>query len=103
MTEPSLDDRLQVLADQRRRRIVRQLRDGDSHHSSLDELTDELECQDPERTQVAISLHHNHLPKLDSHGLLDYDRDTGHVEYRPGEEAEQLLEQLPEEAPTTKI
>jgi len=30
--------------------------------------------------RVALVLHHQHLPKLDDHGLLEYDREANRIE-----------------------
>lgn len=37
-----------------------------------------------EYDQVLMALHHNHLPKFDNAGLVDYDRDENVVAYRGG-------------------
>lgn len=36
-----------------------------------------------ERQRVYISLYQSHLPKLDNHGIVDYDKDRGRVEATP--------------------
>ncbi len=42
--------------------------------TTVDELTSD------ERQRVYISLYQSHLPKLDNHGIVDYDKDRGRVE-----------------------
>ena len=45
--------------------------------TSIDDLSSD------ERQRVYISLYQSHLPKLDTHGIVDYDKDRGWVEPTP--------------------
>lgn len=103
MTEHSLDTCLQLLADDQRRQIIQQLRP--EGRSSVGELADEISGTGRERT--AIQLHHNHLPKLQKHGILDYDERSGAVLYSPDARLEGLIDTVladapPPEAPSRK-
>lgn len=49
--------------------IVRQ-----NHHADMDTIPDGTV------TQIRRSLHHDHLPRLQAAGLIDYDTDTHRVE-----------------------
>lgn len=45
-----------------------------NHHTPLEEVPDE------ETERIRVSLHHVHLPKLEDHSLVAYDRDRQVVE-----------------------
>lgn len=47
--------------------------------------------------ELRAVLRHNHLPRLDEAGLVEYDTSTHAVRYRPDEGAESLLRFLAEE------
>jgi len=57
-----------------------------NHHAPLREMPKES------LSEVQISLHHVHLPKIDAAGLIEYDQDRGLVE--PTEQFEQVQPQL---------
>lgn len=87
MTEQSFDACLQLVADSRRRRTVQQLRHADDGKTTVDDLVDRLHSGEPvsdvDRQRLAIQLSHVHLPKLDDHGVVEYDRESGTVQYQP--------------------
>lgn len=61
--------------------MLREL-DGRAAPVPLDELTAAVEDRTADagdRTRIAISLHHTHLPMLDDAGLVDYDADTNRI------------------------
>lgn len=85
----SMDDVFHILQTKRRRDVLRyvidesgpvRLRDlaeyvaANEHGKAVDELTSS------ERQRVYISLYQSHLPKLDEHGVVTYDKDRGIVE-----------------------
>lgn len=84
-------DRLfSLLGDQRRRFVLYYLQTTEHDAVAFDELaTNVAEWEsgpDAEPTEdlledVAISLHHHHLPKLASHGIVDYDERSETVRY----------------------
>jgi DNA-binding transcriptional ArsR family regulator len=102
MSERSLDEHLHILADQRRRQIIQHLRTGEENATTLEELTDRVNGDDTARAEVAISLHHHHLPKLATYELVEYDHDTGTVRYRSDANLEEVLDHLPEELPRAR-
>ena len=45
---------------------------------------------------IAVELHHNHLPNLDATSVLDFDSASESVQYNGDELVETLLESIPE-------
>ena len=94
-----------LLKNQRRRDTLRFLRDhGES--STLSELAEHIAAKEndievrqlssDQRKRVYIGLYQCHLPKMDSAGVIDFDKNRGDVEMR--EPAEQLLPYLQDDA-----
>ena len=48
-------------------------------------------ASDEHRRRLRIALHHNHLPKLEEVGIINYETETGQVEFVGGELAQDLL------------
>lgn len=71
----SVDERLMLLSNPYRRSVLGLL-EGTSGPVALEDLAERVasDVDDGQYTDVRISLHHNHLPKLDSHGVVDYDQ-----------------------------
>lgn len=92
--QPSLepDDIYHILQTRRRRDVLRYLRDADGP-MTLRELAEEIAADEhgttvenltsSQRQRVYISLYQSHLPKLDTRGIVDYDKDRGIVESTP--------------------
>jgi len=88
----SLDDIYHLLQTQRRRDVLRYLRTA-GDRVRLRELAEQVAAWEQETTvdnltsderqRVYISLYQSHLPKLDNHGIVDYDKDRGWVEPTP--------------------
>ncbi|MGQ3413224.1 DUF7344 domain-containing protein [Natrinema sp. LN54] len=88
----SLDDIYHLLQTKRRRDVLRYLRAADGP-VRLRELAEQVaaweqettveQLNSSERQRVYISLYQSHLPKLDNHGIVDYDKDRGWVEATP--------------------
>ncbi|WP_225335237.1 DUF7344 domain-containing protein [Halomicrobium urmianum] len=72
------DDVVAGLADQRRRDALVVL--ASEEELSRDRLAEVLAARDQD--DLALQLHHVHLPKLDDAGLIDYDPDEGTAVYR---------------------
>ncbi|WP_435178092.1 DUF7344 domain-containing protein [Halorussus sp. AFM4] len=69
-----------LLADSLRRRTLRALRavDADQSRVTLADLAERV-ADDRPADAVAVQLHHHHLPKLASYGLVTYDADANEV------------------------
>ena len=90
---------MELLSDKSRRIVLKYLRDQPDHGASFEELVAHLsrraalvEERDQRSARFKIALHHLHLPKLDNHGVLDYDGRSGAVRYHPNERVERLLD-----------
>lgn len=90
------DELFGILRSQRRRRVLRRLReaDGEATLSDLarevaaaenDKPVDALRSQEYKR--VYISLYQTHLPKMDEVGVVTFDRDRGQVRRGPNADA----------------
>lgn len=83
------DRLIEVLSHRRRRLLCTVLHRGDADAYSLADLTDRVVAREAaardvapgrrHRRRVREALHHAHLPKLDSAGLLAYDADDAEV------------------------
>jgi len=85
---------LAALADEKRRCIVAYLSDSSGDVASLSELARHVDahCSTAgDEDQVAITLHHADLPKLEEAGALEYDSRDTTVRYQPGPKVERLL------------
>ncbi|MCU4802054.1 hypothetical protein OB920_16885 [Halobacteria archaeon HArc-gm2] len=90
---PVTDDRLSaVLGKSRRRLALYYLLSNE--YTDIDSLSVQLAAWERDesvtsvdeaaRRQVKISLHHNHLPRLEQHGVLEFDVRSGDVVRSPG-------------------
>ena len=61
-------------------RVADRVRDDDTKRESAEH-----------RQRVRIALHHTHLPKLDEARIIDYEVETGHVQFIGGELERNLL------------
>ena len=92
--DDSLNRLLETLSHPVRRTLLRRLRTTDTPESVdieyvLDELVDETGAS---RENLEIALHHNHLPALESAGLIDVDDERRTIRYRPRDRAERILD-----------
>jgi DNA-binding transcriptional ArsR family regulator len=91
-----LDAVFDVLADARRRRVVRIVRDA-ADAWTVDALADALAAHESGRSdleRLGLSLRHVHLPKLDAANVVDYDPDRSSVRYERAPLVESILDQL---------
>lgn len=85
-TSSERDTLFELLADPRRRRLIETLDElGQGARVPLADLSERLAATEGStageaRHDVAIALHHVHLPMLDEAGLVDYDSETNVVE-----------------------
>ncbi len=85
----------EVLANERRRHVLYALRDADEATVAVERLVQSLvERTGDETARVELHLHHVSLPKLVNAGVIEHDRRSGCVRYRPSPQLEQLLEQV---------
>lgn len=76
---------LAVLAEEQRSLAVTDLTKAIlkwNHQTSVTEISEEVQ------TQIQLSLHHAHIPKLESEGVIEYDVERKRVE--PTEQFDQL-------------
>ena len=105
MKADSLDSCLTLVADRRRRRLLNHLRHNGNGEASIDDLIDLLYQAETNhadglqmsRDNLAIQLHHTHLPMLTDHGVVEHDHERGTITYRPDEPIMTVLDGLPEE------
>ncbi|WP_232700494.1 DUF7344 domain-containing protein [Halobacterium wangiae] len=103
MTDNRLDAHIRLVSDRQRRRVIRRLRETADDETTVDSLVDELHSTEPiqadggamERSELSIQLRHTHLPKLASHGVVDYDQESGTLSYLSHEQVEAVLDALP--------
>jgi len=105
MNANSLDACLTLVADRRRRKLLKHLRYNGNGEVRIDDLVDQLyqvesaatDDRQMSQAQLATQLYHSHLPKLADHGVIEHDRERGTIEYRPDEQIEAVLDGLPKE------
>lgn len=89
--QPDLDTMFELLADQRRRLALHHLVEEET--GELDEIADavcsSIESDPPE---VAMTLHHTHLPKLDEAGIIEYDPRSAMARYYDHDLLEGILD-----------
>ncbi|UWG47702.1 putative trancriptional regulator, ArsR family [Halanaeroarchaeum sp. HSR-CO] len=80
-------DRHRILANDRRRTVIAVLRASstpislDALAARVDHRTEELAQRETDHiANVAIGLHHNHLPRLAEMGVISYDPETTYVD-----------------------
>lgn len=98
VTDPNLDEVMDVLADHHRRQAIRILRQTPDRAVAFEELLDELMRKTGEdenrRDHLAIQLHHQHLPKLAGEDLIAYERDARRIRYRPNQRIEAVMDDI---------
>lgn len=91
----SLDSVLEILAEERRRLVVRHLRNTSNGVASCEELVDYISThysEEQNAENIKIRLHHIDLPKLDSAGLIEYDSRSNTARYHPHPQVDALVE-----------
>jgi uncharacterized protein YydD (DUF2326 family) len=92
---------LAAVANEHRRAILNELDNASEKTLEYDVLVDRVadRARDKDakresaehRQRVRIALHHTHLPKLDEAQIIDYEAETGHVQFVGGELERDLL------------
>lgn len=91
-----------AIADDRRRAILRAVRGPEAGELPLEDLVvavdeavhsgDGAEFDEQRRRRVRTALHHNHLPKLEESGFIEYDSDSGTVRMARDEFRSEVVE-----------
>lgn len=97
----SPDKVLSVVANEQRRAIIDSLNSASEKTLNYDTLVDRVAdmgrdkdvegVSDEHRQRVRIALHHTHLPKLEEIRVIDYEAETGHVQFIGGEIVQEVL------------
>ena len=97
----SPDAILTAVANEQRRAILTALDDASEKSLEYEELVDRVtdrvrddgtrQGSAEHRQRVRIALHHSHLPKLDETGMIEYEAETGQVQFVGGELERQVL------------
>ncbi|WP_277555699.1 DUF7344 domain-containing protein [Halobaculum limi] len=109
MTTDSLDACLHLVADRNRRRVIHHLRHEATGTLTVDELVDQFHSSGSDskdgppqdREELAIQLHHVHLPKLAEHGVVEFEHRSGAIRYHTDEQVEAVLDSLLESVSVT--
>ncbi|WP_425494460.1 DUF7344 domain-containing protein [Natronosalvus halobius] len=94
----STETALHLVANQRRRLVLTQLIESEQNAVAVDLLAEHLSPENPPPDSVEtksserllLDLYHNHLPKLEEAGLVEYDDRTETVRYHPNDRVEKL-------------
>lgn len=89
--DPSLttDEVFEILKNERRRAVLRYLREHDGyaelsdvaeHIAAAENDTTVQQLTSQERKRVHVALYQYHLPKMDLHRVIEYDKDRGTIE-----------------------
>ncbi|WP_135362612.1 DUF7344 domain-containing protein [Halosimplex halophilum] len=91
--DDELDTAFELLADRRRRAVIEVLRTAPRGALELPALVEAVatECG-VDADALRSTLHHQHLPKLDEAGIVDFDREEGVVSYDPHPLVERCLD-----------
>ena len=97
----SPDTILSAVANEHRRAILNALDNASEKTLEYDALVDRVANRvrdehakresDEHRQRVRIALHHTHLPRLDEARMIDYEVETGHVQFVGGELEQKIL------------
>lgn len=107
MTIQKIDTWFEVVRHRDRRQLIQTLRQDNHDETTIEALVDQLHGGEsvqgndppPDRETLLAKLHHNHLPKLAEHGVVDFDPTDGTVRYRSPARVELMLDALPKAAP----
>lgn len=78
------DDPIDLMGAQRRRRVLRYLRQSSTDRATIDDIVDHFaddSATDPET--IRIDLHHRDLPKIAACDVIEYDSSNGDIRYCP--------------------
>lgn len=105
----SLDLIFEILKNERRREVIRYLREHEQqvtlsdlaeHIAALENDTDIASITSSQRKRVYVGLYQCHLPKMADMGIVQFNQNRGIVSL--GENASQLYEYLDNQSPNTR-
>ena len=107
MNSISLDEHLKLVANPVRRRLLCELRKRNNKQTTTVELVAvlrhdgrlEVNNRSFGREELAIQVHHVHLPKLADLGVIDFDPEQGSVKYYADNQLEKLLDSIQHDVP----
>ena len=88
---------MDTLSDSDRREAIHYFENHSSQMTAtVDELVTHMDTRvpDKDREELSIVLLHNHLPKLQSRGWLEFEHRSKTIRYHGHESVEQLLEDM---------
>lgn len=99
-----VDETLTVLRSSNRRQVLEYLADESVESATVEELafhlatakSDREASETRDRDTLEMRLHHVHLPKLDDHGVLEFDARSNTARYRSNARVEELLACIPD-------
>lgn len=100
---PTLDPLLSILRDPLRRQTVRFCASASDRVFEFDDLVDHLARGDwpsegaMAREEIAIDLHHRHLPKLAEAEVIEFDPDSEVIRYLGCDRLERWIQQIDSE------
>lgn len=97
--DPSLDTVFDLLGDQRRRLLLRFFYVNGFDTATFDEVASYIMRWEsrmggrpqPSKDDVELALIHVHLPRLESAGVVEFERSTATVRYESSESLERIL------------
>lgn len=78
VVQPGLDAMFEILSDRYRRLILLSLK-----REAIKTESDLLLRSDSDHRETEIALVHNHLPKLEDEGFIEWDREAGQISKGP--------------------
>lgn len=89
---------LRIVASQRRRAVIQSFHDRERNVATFESLVEHVSPENPPPDpgkfhsveRIRHDLHHNHLPRLEEAGLLEYDDRSATIRYRPNDRVESL-------------
>ncbi len=94
---PMIDQLMDTLCDSVRRETIHYFENHNSEKTStVDQLVAHIETRVPNinHEELSLLLQHNHLPKLQSRGWLEFDHRSNTIRYHGHESAQQWLEEM---------
>lgn len=93
-----LDEQLKVLSSKDRREIVYAIENTGEETLDYGELTDQLVSEgylnQDDRRRFMIQAYHQHLPELESQGLIENDTEQKEIKQRFDEDFQEALEMV---------